>query len=258
MARFISDTGVLMRGHGDAAPQVSEPSAMRDTSNGYAGSHSHNTYGADTGTASGATLASAPTHSANGANGMHGTNGTNGTHGTMSDRHTNRNDLVAGIVRSLGRRLAVYTALYHAALAEQLGLNVTDLNALDLILELESITAGQLAELMGVSSGGITTVIDRLERAGFVEREKNPHDRRMVMIHPIQERCAQIEQFLSSVSRELTAVSAAYDQSELAAIHDFLVQSIRTLKSETFRLRFEADQDIAGLVSNARNTSPKT
>ncbi|AJZ75034.1 hypothetical protein SG18_27220 [Pandoraea apista] len=175
----------------------------------------------------------------------------------MSDRHTNRNELVAGIVRSLGRRLAVYTALYHSALAEQLGLNVTDLNALDLILELESITAGQLAELMGVSSGGITTVIDRLERAGFVEREKNPHDRRMVMIHPIEERCAQIEQFLSSVSRELTAVSAAYDHSELAAIHDFLVQSIRTLKSETFRLRFEADQDIAGLVSNSRNATTK-
>ena len=92
---------------------------------------------------------------------------------------------------------------------------------------------------------------------GFVEREKNPHDRRMVMIHPIAERCAQIEQFLSSVSRELTAVSAAYDHSELAAIHDFLVQSIRTLKSETFRLRFEADQDIAGLVSSARGPTSK-
>ncbi|WP_052811064.1 MarR family winged helix-turn-helix transcriptional regulator [Pandoraea vervacti] len=243
MARFISDTGVLMRGHGESAPQTSEPLAMRESGDGYVPRHSHNTYGADTGVASGATSTSAPSH---------------GTNGTMSDRHTNRNDLVAGIVRSLGRRLAVYTALYHAALAEQLGLNVTDLNALDLILELESITAGQLAELMGVSSGGITTVIDRLERAGFVEREKNPHDRRMVMIHPIEERCAQIEQFLSSVSRELTAVSAAYDHSELAAIHDFLVQSIRTLKSETFRLRFEADQDIAGLVSNTRGTSSKT
>ncbi|WP_053059354.1 MarR family winged helix-turn-helix transcriptional regulator [Pandoraea faecigallinarum] len=247
MARFISDTGVLMRGHGESAPQTSEPLAMRDAGNGYA--PSRHTYGTDTDAASAPVPTGAPAHA---------TNGTNGTHGTMSDRHTNRNDLVAGIVRSLGRRLAVYTALYHAALAEQLGLNVTDLNALDLILELESITAGQLAELMGVSSGGITTVIDRLERAGFVEREKNPHDRRMVMIHPIEERCAQIEQFLSSVSRELTAVSAAYDHSELAAIHDFLVQSIRTLKSETFRLRFEADQDIAGLVSNTRGTSSKT
>ncbi|VVE08223.1 MarR family winged helix-turn-helix transcriptional regulator [Pandoraea terrigena] len=242
MARFIPDTSVLMRGHGDSALRLSEPMAMRDTGNGFAADHRHNTHGAESGAASGATPPTSPL---------------NASHGTMSDRHTNRNDLVAGIVRSLGRRLAVYTALYHAALAEQLGLNVTDLNALDLILELESITAGQLAELMGVSSGGITTVIDRLERAGFVEREKNPHDRRMVMIHPIEARCAQIEQCLSSVSRELTAVSAAYDQSELAAIHDFLVQSIRTLKSETFRLRFEADQDIAGLVSHSRNASTK-
>ncbi|AHN73416.1 MULTISPECIES: MarR family winged helix-turn-helix transcriptional regulator [Pandoraea] len=242
MARFLSDTGVLMRGLGESASQYAEPPAMRETAGGVGARQSHNTYGADSGAASGATATASPL---------------NATHGTMSDRHTNRNDLVAGIVRSLGRRLAVYTALYHAALAEQLGLNVTDLNALDLILELESITAGQLAELMGVSSGGITTVIDRLERAGFVEREKNPHDRRMVMIHPIAERCAQIEQFLSSVSRELTAVSAAYDHSELAAIHDFLVQSIRTLKSETFRLRFEADQDIAGLVSSARGPTSK-
>ncbi|SUA93151.1 MarR family winged helix-turn-helix transcriptional regulator [Pandoraea pulmonicola] len=239
MARFISDTSVLMRGHGESAPPTSEPVAMRETGDGFVTRHTHTTFGTDASADSGATSGASPL---------------NATHGTMSDRHTNRNDLVSGIVRSLGRRLAVYTALYHAALAEQLGLNVTDLNALDLILELESITAGQLAELMGVSSGGITTVIDRLERAGFVEREKNPHDRRMVMVHPIEERCAQIEQFLSSVSRELTAVSAAYDHSELAAIHDFLVQSIRTLKSETFRLRFEADQDIAGLVSNSRHS----
>ncbi|MGC7402554.1 MarR family winged helix-turn-helix transcriptional regulator [Pandoraea pneumonica] len=243
MARFIPDTGLLMRGHGESATQMTEPAAIREPGNGTFSSHLHNTSGTDHGAAYGATSSASQL---------------NGTHGTMSDRHTNRNDLVAGIVRSLGRRLAVYTALYHAALAEQLGLNVTDLNALDLILELESITAGQLAELMGVSSGGITTVIDRLERAGFVEREKNPHDRRMVMIHPIESRCAQIEQFLSSVSRELTAVSAAYDHNELAAIHDFLVQSIRTLKSETFRLRFEADQDIAGLVSTARPAPART
>jgi DNA-binding MarR family transcriptional regulator len=242
MARFISDTSVLMHGHGEPAPPTSGPVAMRETGDGFVTRHAHTTFGTDAGADSGATSGASPLNAA---------------HGTMSDRHTNRNDLVSGIVRSLGRRLAVYTALYHAALAEQLGLNVTDLNALDLILELESITAGQLAELMGVSSGGITTVIDRLERAGFVEREKNPHDRRMVMIHPIEERCAQIEQFLSSISRELTAVSAAYDHSELAAIHDFLVQSIRTLKSETFRLRFEADQDIAGLVSSSRHSPTK-
>lgn len=168
----------------------------------------------------------------------------------MNERHSTRTDLLQGIVRSLGRRLSVYTALYHGALAEQLGLNVTDLNALDLILELESVTAGQLAELMGVSSGGITTVIDRLERAGFVEREKNPNDRRMVMIHPVSERCDEIEHFLTSVSREITAISAAYDQNELSAIHDFLVQSVRTLKSETLRLRFDGDHDIAQIISS--------
>lgn len=233
MARFIiPDTGLLMRGHGESAAAGADPVAMRADRPSSA-SGTHNTYGAS--------------HAAPQSNAQ-----PNGAGTMTTDRHTNRTDLVAGIVRSLGRRLAVYTALYHAALAEQLGLNVTDLNALDLILELESVTAGQLAELMGVSSGGITTVIDRLERAGFVEREKNPHDRRMVMIHPIEERCAQIEQFLASISREITAVSAAYDHNELAAIHDFLVQSIRTLKSETFRLRFEADQDIAGLVATHR------
>lgn len=161
---------------------------------------------------------------------------------TMNDRQSNRGDLLNGIARSLGRRLSVYTALYHAALADQLGLNMTDLNALDLILELESVTAGQLAELMSVSSGGITTVIDRLERAGFVEREKDPSDRRIVVVHPVAQRCEEISRFLSSITREITAISAAYDHNELAAIHDFLVQSIRTLKSETLRLRIESHQ----------------
>ena len=55
MARFISDTGVLMRGRGESAPQVSEPVAMRETGNGFANGHSPNTYGTDTGAPSGAT-----------------------------------------------------------------------------------------------------------------------------------------------------------------------------------------------------------
>jgi DNA-binding MarR family transcriptional regulator len=66
--------------------------------------------------------------------------------------------------------------------ARRLGVNLTDLQCLSVIQSRGGVTAGELAAEAGLTSGAITGVIDRLERAGYAAREPDPTDRRRVTI----------------------------------------------------------------------------
>ena len=83
----------------------------------------------------------------------------------------------------LGRELSTVTVLFHSRIAEQMGLSGTDHKCLELVLNAKGpLTAGQLAQLSGLSTGAVTGVIDRLERRGFARRVRDPHDRRKVLV----------------------------------------------------------------------------
>src|SRR5947209_8850648 len=86
------------------------------------------------------------------------------------------------------RVFANQTVLYTQAVAEQLGLNLTDLSCTGILSVEGPMTAGRLAELTGLTTGAITGAIDRLERAGYVRRERDPQDRRRVVVVPVTER----------------------------------------------------------------------
>lgn len=72
--------------------------------------------------------------------------------------------------------------LYSQALAARLGINITDLECLSFASLGPGVTAGALAEHTGLTTGAITTVIDRLERDGFVQRKRDDTDRRKVVV----------------------------------------------------------------------------
>jgi DNA-binding MarR family transcriptional regulator len=64
----------------------------------------------------------------------------------------------------------------------KLGLNQTDLRALNVVENQGSMTAGRLAALMGLTTAAITSVLDRLERAGYARRVRDEQDRRQVIV----------------------------------------------------------------------------
>ena len=74
------------------------------------------------------------------------------------------------------------TARFDQAVADALGLNRTDMRCLDFVQMEGPVTAGRLAELTGLTTGAITTVLDRLEKAGYARRVRDPHDRRRVLV----------------------------------------------------------------------------
>jgi DNA-binding MarR family transcriptional regulator len=94
-----------------------------------------------------------------------------------SDKHGIFVELIEEVRRSQSA-----TARFDQAVGEALGLNRTDMRCLDTIDREGAVPAGRLAEETGLTSGAITTVIDRLERAGFARRVPDPSDRRRVLV----------------------------------------------------------------------------
>ncbi|MGY2039984.1 MarR family transcriptional regulator [Nocardia gipuzkoensis] len=122
-----------------------------------------------------------------------------------------------GALREELRRQATQTVVFHSAVAARLGITVTDLSALNLLSMQGPLTPGQLADQLGVTRGGaITTVVDRLERAGYVRRSRDSEDRRRVRVE------------LVAVRAEV-AVAPLYG--ELAALDEGLPDDDATLRT---------------------------
>lgn len=120
--------------------------------------------------------------------------------------------------------------LYNQRVAEQLGMHPTDMQCLHLLELMGPLTPGKLAECTGLTTGGITVVLDRLEKAGYARRERNPSDRRSVLIHLNPAKMARIGEFYGAIDEQLGTFLADYPQRDLETVVRFLtkINSIRT------------------------------
>src|SRR5215510_14383243 len=89
-----------------------------------------------------------------------------------------RKELTENIVGQLARRHSTAVVLFHHAIAERLGLGPTDHKCLDLLRDRGPMAGTDLAAITGLTSGAITGVVARLERAGYLRREQDPRDGR--------------------------------------------------------------------------------
>src|SRR5260370_16960058 len=92
-------------------------------------------------------------------------------------------ELAGEIVGRLARRHSTAVVLFHHAVAERLGLGPTDHKCLDLVRERGPMAGSDLGAITGLTSGAITGVVARLEQAGYVRREPDPHDGRKQILH---------------------------------------------------------------------------
>src|SRR5256885_1340126 len=90
------------------------------------------------------------------------------------------------------RRSSGQGVIFGQAVAERAGISNSDLECMDFLIMEGRVTAGRLAELTGLTTGAITGVVDRLERAGYVRRERDETDRRKVFITTIPANIARI------------------------------------------------------------------
>lgn len=107
--------------------------------------------------------------------------------------------------------------------ADRLGVNQTDLHCLNAIENAGGLTAGELAAAVGLTSGAVTGVVDRLERAGFARRVPDPTDRRRVEVQVTPEFYARAERIWGPMAAEWEASLAdRFTAAELARIAEFL------------------------------------
>ncbi len=150
----------------------------------------------------------------------------------------------AKLGENVGRELATRTLAFQEAVAETLGIALNDHRCLELVdrfSEQGPVTAGKLAELTGLTTGAITGVIDRLERAGFVRREKGAEDRRQVQIRLVPERQEEVAALFDDMGAAFAQLCAEHSASELATIWEFMRRLSAIYRHETEALRARAD-----------------
>lgn len=130
-----------------------------------------------------------------------------------------KGELIDGLTREIRGGQVAVAAVDHAV-AERLGVNPTDHRCMDILGQRGAMTAGALAEALGLSPSAVTTVIDRLKRLRYVRRTPDPNDRRQVLVEltPLLRRRARE---LYGYEQEVRAALDRYSVNELTLLRDF-------------------------------------
>ena len=121
------------------------------------------------------------------------------------------------------------------AAADRYGLNRTDMRALDIVGRAGPLAPTDLARLLGFTTGGVTTVLDRLERAGYIRRRPDPADRRRLVVEVTQATAARDAEVFGGLIRQTSDLLSGYTDDQLLVIDDFLtrIRQLTTAYADT-------------------------
>jgi DNA-binding MarR family transcriptional regulator len=131
-----------------------------------------------------------------------------------------REELLGELMRS-EKDLSRISLMFRSAIAGKFGLNVTDAECMDYLMDTGPVPAGKLAEITGLTHGAITNVIDRLEKAGFVKRQPDPKDRRKVIVVLVQEKIDAIAEVYRPAVMKIYHLFSGYSDEELQFLARF-------------------------------------
>ncbi len=157
----------------------------------------------------------------------------------------------------LTRELRQFTGLaasFFRAAAARLALTVTDLQVMDILESTGPSTAGQLADLTGLTTGAITGMLNRLEQAGLVRRERDPNDGRRVIVRleSGKDEMHKIGPIFDSLGKAWDELASDYDDEQIAFLLSFLKRSNAMTRKEIIRLQ-EAPSSEGGIFSKAKD-----
>jgi len=114
------------------------------------------------------------------------------------------------------------TDMVDELMCQLLGINRTDARCLDILDQRGSMSAGDLAQDSRLTTGAITAVIDRLERAGLARRVPDPSDRRRVLVEPTEKAYKLATELMVEPMTELyTPLAERYSEDDLRLILEF-------------------------------------
>jgi DNA-binding MarR family transcriptional regulator len=127
------------------------------------------------------------------------------------------------------RKSSALGVIFGQTVASRVGVSSSDLECLDFLVMEGRVTAGRLAELTGLTTGAITGVIDRMEKAGLVRRERDEEDRRKVYVAIVPEAIAKVGRFYEPLQKAVTRDWEGYTDAELKLLLRFMTQGYNTM-----------------------------
>ncbi len=146
-----------------------------------------------------------------------------------------RNALILRVGMELGRELGTVSVFFHQSIATKLGINVTDTRCFELMSRYARgpITAGDLARATGLTTGAVTGILDRLEKAGLVERFRDASDRRKVFVRPRMEALQRVGRLYQGLAAASLKHASSYSTKELELIQRYFEGSLQILRDQT-------------------------
>jgi DNA-binding MarR family transcriptional regulator len=147
---------------------------------------------------------------------------------------------VDGLRTRLGAAAQAYQLAVDAldgAVAEHLGINRTDLRCLDLLWQAGSATPGVLGARLGLTTGSVTAMLDRLAGLGYLTRSPDPGDRRRVIVTLTDRARAEAWRIYGPIAEEGAKGVEAYSEQELCLLTGFLEAGAQLQEKHRRRVR---------------------
>jgi DNA-binding MarR family transcriptional regulator len=136
----------------------------------------------------------------------------------------------------LGEVVSTETALFQHVAAAQYGLGITDMKTLSILLREGPMTAGEIGNRLSLTSGSVTTLIDRLERQDLVRRKPHAKDRRKVIVTINQEKLASRDNVYLSMGEAFARLLGTYTTEQLEFLVQFYQATLEMTKKEIAKL----------------------
>jgi DNA-binding MarR family transcriptional regulator len=150
-----------------------------------------------------------------------------------------RASAIADLMRA-GRENSRLSMVFRYAIAERLGLTVSDLECLDYLADVGSATAGQVAVRTNLTTGAVTSMLRRLQQAGYVTAERDPADRRRMIVTIRPERIAELERPYERFAERVGRLVEGYRVEEIMLLVRHFERMQATYLAELDHLRHEA------------------
>jgi DNA-binding MarR family transcriptional regulator len=150
--------------------------------------------------------------------------------------HERQREALIEQLQFLGQMASTETALFHQMAAAKYGLGITDMKTISILQQEGSMTAGQIAKRLSLTTGAVTNVIDRLERRNLVRREPDAYDRRKVIVVANQQQIETVGDPYRSIGATFEKLLRTYSTEELAFLARYSQAAIELTKQEIARL----------------------
>lgn len=140
-------------------------------------------------------------------------------------------------IRKLNQQYSYTSIQMHEAIAQKAGLSGTDHKYLGFLIQQGQMTAGELSNLTGLTTGAVTGLIDRFEKKKLVKRQFAKDDRRKVIIVPNTENImALLEPLYEEFRKKTEQLIASFSNKELEIIENYFLKAIEVMNETTNKL----------------------